>query len=461
MSATNGRKLGFWMCTALVVGNMIGAGIFLLPASLAPYGLNSLVAWGLTATGAMILAMVFAALGRAYPNACGPYDYTRIAFGDLAGFVVAWGYWISIWCGNAAIATGAIGYLGTLFPALGTQPVSAFASVALVWVLTGVNALGARTAGRVQVVTTILKLVPLLAIAGLGLWLLAMHDPRLTTANAPTTFSLDGITAAAALTLWALVGLESATIPGGKVENPERTIPRATIVGTAFTAVIYVLACGCVLLLVPSAQLAQSQAPIADVARTVWGPGAALAFAAFAAISGIGALNGWILLQGELPSQMARKGVFPRLFAGESARGVPIASLCISSLLVSAMILANSSKSLVQVFSYIILVSTSATLVFYLLCSLAVLKLMRTGELRPASGKLGWLAAAAVVGSLYSLWAIYGAGLSTDAKQCAGELICWAPWLSNPAILNFALLALGVPVFYLMRRNKALVRSPA
>jgi APA family basic amino acid/polyamine antiporter len=461
MSAANGRKLGFWMCTALVVGNMIGSGVFLLPASLAPYGLNSLVAWGLTATGALILALVFAALGRAYPNACGPYDYTRVAFGELAGFVVAWGYWISIWCGNAAIATGAIGYLGTLFPALGTQPVSAVATVALVWVLTGVNALGARTAGSVQVVTTVLKLVPLLAIAGLGLWLLAMRDPSLTTANAPTTFSLDGITAAAALTLWALVGLESATIPGGKVDSPERTIPRATILGTAVTAAIYVLACSCVLLLVPAAQLADSQAPFADVARSVWGNGAAMAFALFAAISGIGALNGWILLQGELPYQMARKGVFPRLFASESARGVPIASLCVSSVLVSVMILANSSKSLVQVFSYIVLVSTSATLVFYLLCSLAVLKLMRTGELRPASGKLRWLAAAAVVGSLYSLWAIYGAGLSTDVKQCGGELICWAPWISNPAVLNVALLALGVPVFYLMRRGKAAAATPA
>lgn len=461
MSATTVRKLGFWMCTALVVGNMIGAGIFLLPASLAPYGLNSLVAWILTASGALILAAVFAALGRAYPNACGPYDYTRVAFGELAGFVVAWGYWISIWCGNAAIATGAVGYLGSLFPPLAVQPVSAIATVALVWALTGVNALGARTAGSVQVVTTLLKIVPLLAVAGLGLWLLVTRDPSLSTANAPTTFSLDGITAAAALTLWALVGLESATIPGGKVEDPERTIPRATIAGTAFTAVIYVLACGCVLLLVPSAQLAQSQAPFADVARSVWGPVAAMAFAAFAAISGIGALNGWILLQGELPSQMARKGVFPKLFAGESARGVPIASLCISSVLVSVMILANSSKSLVQVFSYIILVSTSATLVFYLLCSLAVLKLMRTGELRPASGKLGWLAAAAVVGSLYSLWTIYGAGLSTDVKQCGGQLICWAPWLSNPAILNVVLLAVGVPVFYLMRRNKAVAGAPA
>ncbi|HEY2397164.1 MAG TPA: amino acid permease [Rudaea sp.] len=455
MNATNSRKLGFWMCTALVVGNMIGAGIFLLPASLAPYGLNSMVAWGLTATGAMILAVIFAALGRAFPNACGPYDYTRIAFGELAGFVVAWGYWISIWCGNAAIASGAIGYLGSLFPALGEQPTSAIATVAMVWILTGVNALGARTAGSVQVVTTVLKLVPLLVIVGLGIWLFAAHDPALTVANAPTTFSLDGITAAAALTLWALVGLESATIPGGKVHDPERTIPRATLLGTAVTAVIYVLACATVMLLVPAATLAHSQAPLADVTRMFWGAGAAMAFAAFAAISGIGALNGWILLQGELPYQMARQGVFPRLFAQESERGVPVVSLCVSSALVTVMIVANSSKSLIEVFSYIILVSTSATLVFYLLCSLAVLKLMRTGELRPASGRLGWLAAAAVVGSLYSLWAIYGAGLSTDAKQCSGQLICWAPWLSNPAILNVVLLALGVPVFYLMRRSKA------
>jgi basic amino acid/polyamine antiporter, APA family len=455
MTAPTTRKLGFWMCVALVVGNMIGSGIFLLPASLAPYGLNSIVAWGFTATGAMIIAVIFAALGRAFPTACGPYDYARIAFGEMPGFIVAWGYWISIWVGNAAIATGAVSYLSALFPAIGTQPTSAIVTVAAVWLLTGVNALGARTAGSVQLVTTVLKILPLLAVAGLGAYLFATNDVALSQASrAPTTFSIDGITAAAALTLWALLGLESCSVPGGKVESPERTIPRATLLGTAITAAVYVLACTSVLLLIPADKLAASHAPFADAAAMFWGTGAGAWIALFAAISGFGALNGWILLQGELPYQMARKNVFPRLFAQESSRQAPVASLCISSLLLTVLILMNSSKSMVEVFSFIVLLATSATLVLYLICALAVLKLLRTGELLASSGKLRWLAVAGVVGALYALWAIYGAGLSTDPQACGGELICWAPWLANPAALNLVLLASGIPVYYLMRRRR-------
>jgi len=462
MSAKNGRKLGFWMCSALVVGNMIGSGIFLLPASLAPYGLNSVIAWGFTATGAMIIALIFATLGRAFPTACGPYDYTRIAFGEMAGFIVAWGYWISIWVGNAAIATGSVSYLSALFPEIGAQPTSAIVTIAAVWLLTGVNMLGARTAGGVQVVATVLKILPLLAIAGLGVYLFATGNVALSQeSRVPTTFSIDAITAAAALTLWGLLGLESASVPGGKVQDPERTIPRATLLGTAITAVVYVLACTSVLLLIPAATLAQSQAPFADVAAMFWGAGAGKWIALFAAISGLGALNGWILLQGELPYQMARQNVFPRLFAQESRRQAPVASLCISSALLTVLILMNSAKSLVEVFSFIVLLATAATLTLYLMCALAVLKLLKTGALPASSGKLRWLALAGVVGALYSLWAIYGAGLSTDAKQCGGQLICWAPMLSNPAILNFVLLALGVPVFYLMRRSKASAAATA
>ena len=460
MNTANERKLGFWMCVALVVGNMIGSGIFLLPASLAPYGMNSAIAWAFTASGALVIAIIFAALSRAFPNACGPYDYPRRAFGDLAGFLVAWGYWISIWVGNAAIATGSVSYLSALIPGVGAQPMSAIVTIAVVWLLTGVNLLGARAAGSVQVVTTALKIVPLLAIAGLGAYLFVTRDAKLTIANAPTTYSLDGITAAAALTLWALLGLESATIPGGKVQDPERTIPRATLLGTTVTAALYMLACTAVILLIPAATLAQSQAPFADVATMFWGSGAGQWLALFAAISGFGALNGWILLQGELPYHMAKQNVFPALFAQESRRRVPVTSQLISSGLLTVLIMMNSAKSLVEVFSFIALLATAATLTLYLLSALAMLKLLRTGELAGAGARIRWLAVAGVAGALYSLWAIFGAGLSTDAKTCGGQLICWAPMLSNPAVLNFVLLALGVPVYFLMRRGRAAAAAP-
>ena len=441
------------MCVALVVGNMVGSGVFLLPASLAPYGLNSVPAWLFTAGGAMLLAVVFASLTRAFPNVGGPFAITGMAFGDLTAFLVAWGYWISIWVGNAALATGTAGYLGALVPDVARQPYLTVTTLGMVWLLTGVNIAGARAAGGLQMVTTVLKLAPLVMIACLGLWLFAVADPTfIKAAHAPTPFRLDAVTAAATLTLWAMLGIESAAVPAGKVVDPERTVPRATLIGAGVTALICVLACTTVILLIPAGRLASSSAPFADVARAFWGPAAGGWLALFATISGFGCLNGWILMQGEVAAQMARQGVFPPVFGRQNARGAPVASLIISSALVSLMLLFNASKSTVQLFSFLILVSTAATLVFYLVCSLAALKLMAKGAM--PVGRAGWfIGLCALLATIYALWAIAGAGISTAPSDCGAALICWAHWWQNPVYLGFALLALGAPVYYAMRRR--------
>ncbi len=429
--------LGFWMCVALVVGNSIGSGVFLLPASLAPYGLNSVLAWCFTACGAVLLAIVFARLSRACPAAGGPYAYVHLAFGPLTAFIVAWGYWISIWVGNAAIATGAVSYLSPLLPWIADVPgASAAVTLFFLWLLTLVNWYGIRASGWVQSVTTLLKVLPLLAIAALGLFSVRSGN---IAAAAGVPLSVGGTTAAATLTLWALLGLESATIPADKVRDPGRTIPAATLVGTVATALICILACTTVLLLVPPQTLAQSNAPFVDLARAYWGDSAGKLLAVFAAISGFGALNGWILLQAELPSAMAKSGVFPRIFALESARQTPSFGLFFSSGLVTLLILMNYQRSMVSIFTFMILLSTTACLVLYVLCSLALLRLQWTGQLQ--SGRLGLprrgtvpLAVVGVLAAAYSLWAIVGAG---------AEAVMWGA----------VLLACGVPLYYLVRRK--------
>ena len=433
----NDGKLGFWMCVALVVGNMIGSGIFLLPASLAPHGVSSIAGWVLTAAGAVVLALVFAGLSRAFPQAEGPYAYTRLAFGDLVAFVVAWGYWISIWVGNAAIATGAVSYLSSLLPWIGAHAGgAALVTVFFVWLLTAVNVYGVRTAGAVQLATTVMKVLPLLAVGGLGLWLAFRNDARLQQAGLfDGALSLDGVTAAATLTLWALLGLESAAVTANKVRDPARTIPRATLVGTVLTAMIYVLACTAVMMVIPADTLAVSTAPFADFVREFWGNPAARWMALFAAISGLGALNGWILLQGEMPYQMAKRGLFPAFFARLSPRQTPTLALCISSALVTALVLMNYRKSLTEVFTFMILLSTTATLVLYLLCSVAVLKLLREGKLPTERGRAAGLAVVGVLGTVYALWALTGAGR---------EAVMW----------GFVLLGMAVPVFFLMKARR-------
>jgi basic amino acid/polyamine antiporter, APA family len=421
------RLLGFWMSLALVIGNTIGTGVFLIPATLAPYGLNSLIAWGFTALGSILLAIVFSSLSRAFPDAGGPYAYVHLAFGPLAAFLVAWGYWISIWVGNAGIATAAVSALTPLLPWVAVVPgASAAITIALLWLLTWVNCFGIQASGRVQTVTTLLKMLPLIAVPAVAIWSVRGAD---IAAAGSVPLSLGSVTAAATLTLWTLLGFESATIPADKVANPRRTIALATMAGTIVTALLCTAACTTVLLLVPKEILLQSNAPFVDLANRIWGSGIGNVVAVFAAISGLGALNGWILMQGELPTTMAKNGVFPKIFARLSPRGTPRFALCFGSGLVTLLIAASYGKSMVRVFEFMILLSTTACLVMYALCSLALLRLRWTGHLHGARRGSAALAGIGIGAVLYSLWAIAGAG-------------------AVPVALGALLLALGVPLYY-------------
>jgi basic amino acid/polyamine antiporter, APA family len=433
MTVPRPQLLSFWMCVALVVGNSVGSGVFLLPAALAPFGLNSVVAWGFTACGAMVLAIVFSRLSRAYPQAGGPYAYVHVAFGPLTAFIVAWGYWISIWVGNAAIATGGVSYLTPLLPWIAQKPgASAAVTLFFLWLLTFVNWYGIKASGWVQSVTTVLKILPLLAVAGLGLW----WSLRSKSVSAVTSIplSVSGITAAATLTLWALLGLESATIPADKIANPGRAIPLATLLGAVITALICAIGCTTVLLLVPPTTLAESNAPFVDLAVQFWGGAAGKLLAVFAAISAFGALNGWILLQGELPRAMAIRGEFPRIFARESSRRTPGFALCFASALVTLLILANYQKSMTSIFTFMILLSTTACLVMYALCSAALLRLQWIGQLGAARKGSVALAIVGIMATAYSLWAIIGAG---------AEAVAWGA----------VLLCLGVPLYFWFTRS--------
>lgn len=426
------KKLGFWMCLALVVGNMVGSGVYLLPASLAPYGLNSVLGWLLTASGAMLLAVVFAQLARVFPQAGGPYVYPRLAFGECAGFLMAWGYWVSTWVGNAAIAIGAVAGLAELVPALKvTVGAPAFTACALIWFLTLLNWRGVRHAGVFQVITVVLKLLPLLAVVILAFLLLAAGDPGVIRVE-PQPFTLSAITASATLTLWALLGLECATVPSEDVENPQRNVPRATLWGTLIAALVYVVVSSVVVLLIPGKQLAQSNAPFADVVRIFWGDGAANTVALFAFISGFGTLNGWILVQGEMPRVLAREGIFPRIFARESKYQTPGAALFITSALATPLVLMNYAASMVEIFTFVALLSTAAFLVMYLFCALAALKLAWRGELGLHGRRLGVLLVIAILAALYSVWTLYGAGATAFG------------W-------NMVLFAAGLPVYFAMK----------
>jgi APA family basic amino acid/polyamine antiporter len=399
------RVLGFWAAVSLVMGNMIGSGVFLLPASLAAYRGLSLVGWILSAGGAVMLALVFARLARQLPATGGPYAYTRHAFGDLAGFLVAWGYWLSIVATLAALAVAFVGYLDPFVPTIVRAPAAAAAlAIAAVWLLIGVNVAGIALAGRVQIVTTGLKLLPLAVVGIGGLFFFA---PAAFSVP-PTATPMSGqIVSAVTLTLWAFLGLECATIPAGSVRDPERTIPRATVVGTLLAAAIYIVSTVGVMSLVAPDRLASSTAPFADGARALLGDTAARLVALGAAISCFGALNGWVLVAGQLPMAAAADDLFPRIFAQLSARRTPARGMVVAGVLSSVLVAMNYARGLVDLFTFIILLATLSTLIPYAFCSMAVW--LMPGQPRPAGG-------AALVSALafvYSMFAIGGAGADT------------------------------------------------
>jgi APA family basic amino acid/polyamine antiporter len=419
------QLLGPWMAVALVIGNIIGAGIFLLPQSLAPFGQNAIYAWPLTIAGALCLAWVFAQLASRIGG--GPYAYVRETFGELPAFMVMWTYWIAIWTGYPVLAIAAVSYASSIVPAIGGPVAAPTAAIAAVWLFTFVNMRGARSAGAVQLVTTALKLLPLIAVVLVA----AILFGRGSEAAPLTATEVSGgaIASAASLALFSMFGFESATLATAKVKDAARIVPRATVTGTAVAGIVYMVACTAVLFLLSGERAAASAAPFADAISPVLGLAAGTLIAVFAIISALGCLNGWILCGGEVPLALARDGVFPRWFAATTAIGTPVRAQLLSGLMATLLIASNYSRSMASLFSFMILVTTVVTLVLYFACAASALSLVAQKRIRAPM-----LVPTAVLGLVFSLWVAWGAG---------AEANLW----------GLALLATGLPIYAAMRFN--------
>jgi basic amino acid/polyamine antiporter, APA family len=433
MTSTAPRpSLGLLACTAIVVGNMVGAGFYLSPSALAPYGLLAVLAWIVMGIGAGCLGLAFAQLARMAPATGGPYAYTKLAYGDFAGFLVGWGYWISIWASLPAIAAAFTGSVLDLVPnARGSRPIGVAITLAAMWLVVLTNLRGVKTAGLVASLTTYAKLVPFGAIALLGLFY--VRGEFFSTLN-PSGQSLVAAGAALApLTMFAFLGLESATVPAGDVVEPERTIPRATLLGVGVSSLLYVLGTIVVLGVVPREQLAGSTAPFADVARMLWGSWAATLVSIAVVISTIGSLNGWTLLMGQVPMAAAEDGLFPSLFARRSSRGVPAIGIVVSAAFATALVLVQVSgeSGFAAIYTLIIGLATLTAAIPYAFCSLAgVLIAARQGNL-----KIARVSAVEVIAFIFSIFVIYG---------CGAEAVLY----------GLLLLLLGIPVYVWQRREQ-------
>ena len=394
------KKMGFWQCWGMSVGVMIGSGIFLLPTVLAPYGWISLLGWLLTCSGTIVLALVLARLAGTTDHAGGPYAYVRESFGDLAGFLIGWGYWVGVVFGVTAIAVGFAGYMGSIFPIFAANSLTQALVAAMgIGVLTWVNIKGISEAATVQLVLTILKIVPLTVIIGLGI---AYGDIDNFPSFNPQQLSMtEALASTALLTMWAFIGIEAAVIPTGDVENPKKTVPIAVVSAALSVSFLYVGASIAIMFLVPSEVLAASESPFVDAASHM-GPGGALLMGVGALISTAGALNGNIFVMGQMPMLVAADGLAPSVIAKKNKGGAPMVALMASSVFSAALLVLNFTDGLVGAFSFLISMSTLSILAPYGLSAMAEFK-------RSWHSAKGW-AGVALLSVIYTLIAAAGSG---------------------------------------------------
>ncbi|AJP71092.1 APC family permease [Sphingomonas hengshuiensis] len=392
------RPFGFWMATALVVGGMIGSGIFVMPGQLAPFGWTGVAAWIAAIGGAAIIALVLVRLAAAMPEATGAVAICAAALGPFPGLLVGWSYWVSVWSANAIIALTAVRYLAVFWPPLAATPVAqAVSAVALIWLITLLNLRGARAAGRFQVLTTVLKLAPLVAVV-LMLAAFVLGGGHQFANHPQPPFALGQLTPALTLAFFALVGFEGASIAAERIRDPARNVVRATMTGLILTGALYLIVSTGIVLAMPGGALAASTAPVALFVQTYLGEGAGLAVAGFAAIATIGCLNGWVLLQGEVPLGMARAGVLPRWIGRTSRRDVPVAALLAASVIASILVLSNTARTTAGLVDFMLRLTAAASLWLYIGACVSALVM---GIARPL----------ALAGIAFSLWAMWGSGV--------------------------------------------------
>src|SRR5918995_2503222 len=435
-------QFGLTSATALIIGSIVGVGIFNLPTSLAVYGPISLVSMALTTVGALALAVLFAALSRRLPADGGPYAYARAAFGNAWGFTNAWSYWITAWAGNAAIAVGWVLYVEH-FINTGHNPVFSVLLVLVgLWIPAAINLSGVKNMGTVQVVTTGVKFVVLAFMATVGLFFI--QAANYVPFNVSGERAIAAIGGGMAIALFSYLGVETAAVAAAKVRDPDRNIPRATILGTLATAVVYMLSLVAVFGILPTPVLAEATAPFSDAVNTMFGgtwAGNVMAIAVI--ISGFGALNGWTMICAEMPLAAAKDGLFPPAFKRISKNGVPAFGIVMSTLLASVAMAVNYLGSGgATVFTTLVLMTGITAAIPYGFSALAQLKWRWADHQTldtPRFVRDMIVAGLSLVFSILFIWYSRNTGNSF--------WVYWAPFL-----LAAGALLLGIPV-YLARRS--------
>jgi arginine:agmatine antiporter len=418
MSST-GRKMSLPQATMLVAGNMIGTGVFLLPVNLAQVGSIAIFGWVIATIGVAALGLAFAKLGQLNPQQGGPYAYARDFLGPYAGFQTNYVYWFGNWIGNVAIAVAAVGYLSELVPISGAL-MTVLVTAALIWGLTFANILGPRIVGALEAWTMALAIIPILGIAVFG-WLWFDSTTFMSGWNVSGESNMSAISRAASMALWAYMGIESATVSAGVIENPGRNVPLATLIGLGLAAVVYVLSSSVLMGILPNEVLRTANAPFADAARLAVGAPGAIIISVCAVLKSLGSLGGWMLLVGQSAKAAADDGMFPRVFGRLNSNGVPGRGLVIVAVLMTCVLFATMSPTVAEQFNHIVDLAVILIIVPYVYAAVAVVKVVHDAhESRASFQAYKWIALAAVA---YCLFVVIGGDSKTVVHAMVALLI--------------------------------------
>jgi APA family basic amino acid/polyamine antiporter len=456
-------QFGLPAAIALIMGSIIGVGIFNLPTSLASYGPITLVSMGLTTVGAIVLAVLFGALARRLPADGGPYAYARVGFGNPLGFANAWSYWITAWAGNAAIAVGWVLYVEHFI----NKSHETWASILLVllglWLPAWINLSGVRNMGFIQTVTTVLKFFALAFMSTVGLFYI--DGANYTPWNVSTQSTIAAIGSGMAIALFSYIGVECASVAAGKVRDPDRNVPRATLFGTLATAVVYMLSLVAIFGILSNSQLTSSSEPFSTAANAIFGgTWAGDVMAVLVIISGLGALNGWTMICAEMPLAAANDGLFPEKFKQLNGAGVPAFGIVASTTLASiAMAINYMGSGGATAFTTLVLMTGITAAIPYLFSAVAQLKWRWVDRKQGLTAHFYRDALVAVLAIVFSvLFIVYSRNTGAQGSRSIGQIFglggshgSWAEWM--PFVLCGVALALGIPVY---RRQKSHMTQP-
>ena len=431
LTATPGNEIGFWRGWSIAVGCAIGSGVFMMPTLLAPYGMLGLAGWLTAGAGSLLIVLSLSRLARRIPKLGGPYAYVRAGLGDFAGFLIAWTYWIACIAAVAGIAIAFVGYLGFFFPFITESSViSLLVALMLVWFLVALNMRSINGSGTFQVATTLLKILPLLVMIIMG----SIHmEPEIMPPLNPTELHPIALLATVTtLVMWSFTGIETAAVPADNMAEPDKLIPRILLASVLTILVIYFLVSVTIAMVVPADELLVSTAPFSLAASKMMGPIGGAFITIGALVSTLGSLNANTLTAGNIPLAAAKDHLFPVRFATVSQAGTPTFSLMVAGCFVTALLLFNYTKGLVEAFTFMAMLSTLSTLMAYAFSAVAEFYFLKSDGPSPERNRAVGLSIAAF---LYSFFAIWGAG---------AEVVFY----------SFMLIMVGMPFYALVREQK-------